>query len=75
MGTSNPGDAENATRFFSADEGPDVGQDGETPVTDDYKEGDNKFTGKIQKVVIDVGPVKLAAADREELQKNGPSAE
>ena len=28
---------------FSADEGADVGQDGETPVTDDYKEGDNKF--------------------------------
>jgi arylsulfatase A-like enzyme len=55
--------------FFSADEGADVGQDGETPVTDDYKDGDNKFTGKIQKVVIDVGPVKLAAADREGLQK------
>jgi arylsulfatase A-like enzyme len=55
--------------FFSADEGTDVGQDGETPVTDDYKEGDNKFTGKIQKVVIEVGSVKLAAADREGLQK------
>jgi hypothetical protein len=55
--------------FFSADEGADVGQDGETPVTDDYKEGDNKFTGKIQKVVIEVGPMKLAAADREGLQK------
>jgi hypothetical protein len=47
----------------------DVGQDGETPVTDDYKEGDNKFSGKIQKVVIEVGPLKLAAADRESLQK------
>jgi arylsulfatase A-like enzyme len=55
--------------FFSADEGADVGQDGETPVTDDYKEGDNKFTGKIQNVVIEVGPVKLAAADKERLQK------
>jgi arylsulfatase len=44
---------------FSADEGADVGLDGETPVTDDYKEGDNKFTGKIQKVVIKVEPVKL----------------
>ncbi len=55
--------------FFSADEGADVGLDGETPVTDDYKGGDNKFTGKIRKVVIEVGPVKLGAADREGLRK------
>ncbi len=48
---------------FSADEGADVGQDGETPVSDDYKQGDNKFTGKIKKVVIEVGPVKLATSD------------
>jgi arylsulfatase A-like enzyme len=39
---------------FSADEGADVGQDGETPVTSDYKEGDNGFTGKIQKVTIEL---------------------
>jgi arylsulfatase len=38
--------------FFSFDEGADVGQDGETNVTSDYKEGDNKFTGKIGKVTI-----------------------
>jgi len=55
--------------FFSADEGADVGLDGETPVTDDYKEGDNKFTGKIQKVVIEVGLVELGTTDMEELQK------
>jgi hypothetical protein len=55
--------------FFSADEGADVGKDGETPVTDDYKQGDNKFTGRIQKVVIEVGPVKLAAAEIEDLRK------
>ena len=54
---------------FSADEGADVGLDGETPVTDDYKEGANTFTGKIQKVVIEVGPVKVGAADLEELRK------
>jgi arylsulfatase len=54
---------------FSADEGADVGMDGETPVTDDYKEGDNKFTGKIQKVVIEVGPVKLGAADQKKLKE------
>lgn len=45
---------------FSADEGADVGQDGETPVSDDYQEGNNKFTGQINKVVIEVGAVKLA---------------
>jgi arylsulfatase len=39
--------------FFSFDEGADVGQDGETNVTSDYKEGDNKFTGKIGKVTIE----------------------
>ena len=40
--------------IFSADEGADVGQDGGTPVTDDYKERDNTFTGKIHKVTIDL---------------------
>lgn len=40
--------------LFSADEGADVGMDGETNVTDDYKEGDNKFTGKIRKVTVEL---------------------
>ena len=40
--------------MFSADEGGDVGEDGETPVTNDYKEGDNKFTGKINKVTVEL---------------------
>ena len=39
---------------FSADEGADVGLDGETPVSRDYKQGDNAFTGKIVKVTVDV---------------------
>ncbi len=39
---------------FSADEGADVGRDGETPVTDDYKDHDNAFTGKIAKVTVDL---------------------
>lgn len=51
---------------FSADEGADVGVDGETNVSPDYKQGDNKFTGKIQKVVVEVKPVKLGAADTQE---------
>ncbi|MDG3002557.1 arylsulfatase [Paludisphaera mucosa] len=39
---------------FSADEGVDVGLDGETPVTEEYKERDNAFTGRIHKVVVEV---------------------
>ena len=40
--------------MFSADEGADVGQDGETPVTEDYAERDNKFTGTIEKVTVEL---------------------
>ncbi len=39
---------------YSADEGIDVGTDNETPVTDAYKEGDNRFTGKISKVTVEL---------------------
>jgi arylsulfatase len=39
---------------FSADEGVDVGLDGETAVSNDYKQGDNAFTGKINKVTVSV---------------------
>lgn len=38
---------------FSGDEGADVGMDGETAVSNDYKEGDNRFTGKITKIVVE----------------------
>ena len=41
---------------FSADETEDVGEDLATPVTEDYKEGDNKFTGTIENVTIAVTP-------------------
>jgi arylsulfatase len=40
--------------IFSADETADVGEDDATPVTEDYKAYDNKFTGKILKVKLDV---------------------
>ncbi len=39
--------------MFSADEGADVGLDGETNVSTDYKQGDNAFTGKIVKVTVE----------------------
>ncbi|MBX9696349.1 MAG: LamG domain-containing protein, partial [Cyanobacteria bacterium] len=51
--------------FFSADEGADVGMDLATPVTE-YK-GSNKFTGKIDEVVVDTKP--LSAAETIEHQK------
>jgi arylsulfatase A-like enzyme len=46
--------------IFSADETAGVGQDDATPVTTDYKERDNSFTGKIVKVTVDVKPVGAA---------------
>jgi arylsulfatase len=37
---------------FSGDEGADVGQDGETPVSNDYGQTGNAFTGEIVKVTV-----------------------
>ena len=54
---------------FSADEGADVGLDSETPVTDDYPQRDNQFTGKIDKVLIELAPLKLSAAEHQDLQR------
>ena len=45
---------------FSADETAAVGVDDATPVTADYKERDNAFSGKILKVTVDVKPVGAA---------------
>lgn len=50
---------------FSADEGADVGVDDGTPVTEDYKAGDNAFTGKIQRITIELAQQKLATAAEE----------
>ena len=38
----------------------DVGENLYTAVSDDYKVGDNKFTGKINKVTIQVGKSNLS---------------
>ncbi|PYK65911.1 MAG: arylsulfatase, partial [Verrucomicrobia bacterium] len=53
---------------FSADEGVDVGVDNETVVSNDYKPGENKFTGKIIKVTIDTQPSNLSAADKKTVE-------
>ncbi|NGZ11342.1 MAG: arylsulfatase [Nitrospira sp. LK70] len=49
--------------IFSADEGTDVGTDDGTPVTEDYKENDNKFTGTIISVTIELKGTKAAVAE------------
>jgi arylsulfatase A-like enzyme len=53
---------------FSADEGTDVGVDNETMVSNDYKRGENKCTGKIEKVTIDTKPSNLSAADKKTVE-------
>jgi arylsulfatase len=53
---------------FSADEGADVGVDNETMVSNDYKPGENKFSGKIEKVTIDTKPSNLSAADKKSVE-------
>lgn len=46
---------------FSGDEGADVGEDGETPVTEDYGiAAPYQFTGRINKVTIDIKEMKQA---------------
>ncbi len=54
--------------IFSGDEGADVGEDGETPVTEDYGiAAPYKFTGRIDKVTIDVK--EMQQADKAEESK------
>ena len=38
--------------IYSADEGVDIGTDNETVVTRDYPAGNNRFTGRINKVTV-----------------------
>ena len=56
---------------FSADEGADVGADEGTPVTEAYKVP-FKFTGKINKVTIELKEMKTA--DKEEAEKSHKEA-
>ena len=41
----------------------DGGEDLETNVTSAYKQGENKFTGKINKVTLELKPTDPAAAE------------
>jgi arylsulfatase A-like enzyme len=54
--------------IFSGDEGADVGEDGETPVTEDYGiAAPYKFTGRIDRVTVDVK--EMQQADKAEENK------
>ena len=57
--------------IFSADETADVGEDDATPVTEDYTERGNPFTGTIRQVTVALQPTKanVQSAD-EEAKKN-----
>ena len=59
---------------FSADEGVDVGLDGETAVSRDYKEGDNHFTGRIVSVTVDIAPSQLSEEDQKAVQEAAEAA-
>lgn len=50
---------------YSADEGADVGVDEGTPVTEDYKERDNRFTGKIHSITIELKEGQQTVAEDE----------
>jgi len=51
---------------FSLDETFDVGEDTGTPVSEDY-DVPNRFTGEVEKLVIQLGDTKLSAADERAL--------
>jgi arylsulfatase len=53
---------------FSFDETFDVGEDTGTPVSEDY-DVPFKFTGQIEKVVVNLGEAKLGAADQKALKR------
>jgi arylsulfatase A-like enzyme len=51
--------------IFSGDEGADVGEDGETPVVEDYGiPAPYKFAGKINKITIDLKEMKTADKEK-----------
>ena len=57
MKRSPTGRIEHTQPFAFGAETTDVGENLYTCVSDDYKQGDNRFTGKIHKVTVQVGKV------------------
>jgi arylsulfatase len=48
--------------------------DGETAVSKDYKQGENKFTGIIEKITINIDPSKLSKEDQEKVAEAAEEA-
>ena len=60
--------------IFSADEGADVGEDGETPVVEDYGiPAPYRFTGKIDKITIDLKEMKTADKEKADMARKETS--
>jgi arylsulfatase len=70
------GRIERTTPFIFGVETADVGMDLYTPVTSDYAKGNNKFTGKIDKITIDLKKTNAPsdAAKKEADEKGGEDA-
>jgi arylsulfatase A-like enzyme len=70
------GRIERTIPFLFGAETADVGMDLYTPVTSEYKKGDNKFTGKINKVTIELKKTNALtdAAKKEAEEKEGEDA-
>jgi arylsulfatase A-like enzyme len=70
------GRIERTIPFIFGAETADVGMDLYTPVTPDYPKGNNKFTGKIDKVTIDLKKTNAltAAAEKDVEEKEGEDA-
>jgi arylsulfatase len=66
------GRIERTIPFLFGVETADVGMDLYTPVTTDYKKGDNRFTGKINRVTVELK--KMEAADEESAKKAASEA-
>ena len=59
---------------FAGGEGADVGEDGGTPVVEDYGiPAPYKFTGKIDKVTIDLKEMKAADKEKEDIERQKAS--
>ena len=67
------GRIERTIPFIFGAETADVGEDLYTPVTSDYAKGNNKFTGKIDKVTIDLKKTNAppASVEKEIEEKEG----
>jgi hypothetical protein len=57
---------------FSGDEGVDVGADLETAVSNDYAQGNNAFSGRIEHVTVNVAPMAPAPAEAATTARSDP---